>query len=69
MGAWIEISNVSSNGLLVFVAPVWGRGLKFEYPGLPKTRMGRPRMGAWIEIESRYFPGRLPESPPYGGVD
>ena len=32
------------------VAPAWGRGLKFGITVNVFNRVGRPRMGAWIEI-------------------
>ena len=34
----------------VAVAPVWGRGLKFADDESVGFVAGRPRMGAWIEM-------------------
>ena len=32
------------------VAPVWGRGLKYQCQVIHLDHIRRPRMGAWIEI-------------------
>ena len=34
----------------IAVAPVWGRGLKYELTDQWKEVEGRSRVGAWIEI-------------------
>ena len=56
MGAWIEIWLTMMYIVALYVAPVWGRGLKL----VPDTRYDepsrRPRMGAWIEIRRWHRP-------------
>ena len=51
------------------VAPAWGRGLKSGRGIAVLGDLGRPRMGAWIEIRGHHRLSRDPESPPHGGVD
>ena len=43
-----EIIRLNVTGDIV--APVWGRGLKSRLQGPRVCHIGRPRMGAWIEI-------------------
>ena len=49
-GAWIEIDPGRCTEGRKEVAPVWGRGLKWNRRKNKKTCNGRSRMGAWIEI-------------------
>ena len=49
-GAWIEIIKIINKSLLVMVAPVRERGLKFRWLWLLLQHRRRSREGAWIEI-------------------
>ena len=69
MGAWIEITPLGKYKTLLFVAPVWGRGLKCRPSRRFRRTCSRPRMGAWIEIGFLAIMNASDTSPPYGGVD
>ena len=70
MGAWIEINWVPGGFGTADVAPVWGRGLKFE----PVRRrvpaaVVAPVWGRGLKWDTRKIRRGHGKSPPYGGVD